>query len=38
VGLAVYAALISALRVDEWATLSRAITTRLGLTRRKRGV
>ncbi len=38
VGLAVYAALISALRVDEWATLSHAVARRLGLTRRKPGL
>lgn len=38
VGLVVYAALISALRVDEWATLSHAVARRLGLTRRKRGL
>lgn len=38
VGLMVYAALISALRVDEWITLSHAVARRLGLTRRKRGL
>lgn len=38
VGLMVYAVLISALRVDEWTTLSHAVARRLGLTRRKRGL
>lgn len=38
VGVAVYGALISALRVDEWATLGRAAARRLGLTRHTPGL